>query len=53
MTMSLAERAAMPRQAMSTDPVWRMPLWDAYDEMLKSDVADLGNAAGSRRWPAR
>jgi leucyl aminopeptidase len=29
------------------DPVWRMPLWDAYDEMLKSDVADLANAAGS------
>ena len=29
------------------DPTWRMPLWDAYDEMLKSDVADLANAAGS------
>ncbi|HUG44953.1 MAG TPA: leucyl aminopeptidase family protein [Sphingomicrobium sp.] len=29
------------------DPVWRLPLWDAYDEMLKSDVADLANAAGS------
>ena len=29
------------------DPNWRMPLWDAYDEMLKSDVADLANAAGS------
>jgi leucyl aminopeptidase len=29
------------------DPVWRMPLWDAYDEMLKSDIADLANAAGS------
>ena len=24
-----------------------MPLWDAYDEMLKSDIADLANAAGS------
>ena len=30
-----------------TDPVWRMPLWDAYDEMLKSEVADLSNAADS------
>ena len=30
-----------------TDPVWRMPIWDAYDEMLKSDIADLANAAGS------
>jgi leucyl aminopeptidase len=29
-----------------TDPMWRMPLWDAYDEMLKSDIADLANAAG-------
>jgi leucyl aminopeptidase len=28
------------------DPIWRMPLWDAYDEMLKSDIADLANAAG-------
>ena len=30
-----------------TDPVWRMPLWDAYDEMLKSDLADLSNSADS------
>jgi len=30
-----------------TDPIWRMPLWDAYDEMLKSDLADLANAADS------
>jgi leucyl aminopeptidase len=29
------------------DPTWRMPIWDAYEEMLKSDVADLANAAGS------
>lgn len=30
-----------------TDPVWRMPLWDGYDEMLKSDLADMSNAADS------
>ena len=30
-----------------TDPAWRMPLWDGYDEMLKSDLADLANAADS------
>ena len=30
-----------------TDPLWRMPLWDGYDEMLKSEVADLSNAADS------
>ncbi len=26
------------------DPMWRLPLWNGYDEMLKSDVADLVNA---------
>ena len=30
-----------------TDPLWRMPLWDAYDEMLKSDLADMSNSADS------
>jgi leucyl aminopeptidase len=30
-----------------SDPIWRMPLWDGYDEMLKSDLADLANAADS------
>jgi len=29
------------------DPVWRMPLWDGYDDMLKSDSADIANATGS------
>ena len=27
------------------DPLWRMPLWKPYDEMLASDVADLGNVS--------
>ena len=26
-----------------TDPLWRMPLWPGYEEMLASDVADLVN----------
>ena len=26
------------------DPVWRMPLWDGYDDYLKSDIADLVNS---------
>ncbi|HEU4704450.1 MAG TPA: leucyl aminopeptidase family protein, partial [Sphingomicrobium sp.] len=30
------------------DPLWRMPLWDGYDEMLKSDLADIANATGSQ-----
>ncbi len=29
------------------DPLWRLPLWDGYEEMLKSDVADLVNSADS------
>jgi leucyl aminopeptidase len=29
------------------DPIWRMPLWDPYDEQLKSDVADLSNTSGN------
>ena len=29
------------------DPLWRMPLWDDYDDMLKSDLADLANSADS------
>ena len=26
------------------DPLWRLPLWDGYDDMLKSDIADMVNA---------
>ena len=26
------------------DPLWRMPLWDGYDEMIKGDSADLTNS---------
>lgn len=33
--------------AAQADPLWRLPLWDAYDDMLKSDVADLVNAPDS------
>ena len=27
-----------------SDPLWRLPLWNGYDDMLKSDIADLINA---------
>ncbi len=27
------------------DPLWRMPLWDDYDDLLSSDVADVSNIA--------
>ncbi len=30
-----------------SDPCWRMPLWDGYDDMLKSGIADLANSAES------
>ena len=26
------------------DPTWRLPLWDGYYDMLKSDIADMNNA---------
>ncbi len=29
------------------DPLWRMPLWDGYDDMLKSEIADVANGADS------
>jgi len=40
---SLAE-AVLTAAREAHDPLWRMPLWDGYDELLKSDVADLVNA---------
>jgi leucyl aminopeptidase len=27
-----------------SDPLWRMPLWAGYDDMLRSDIADIDNA---------
>lgn len=29
------------------DPLWRMPLWDPYNEFLKSDLADLANSSNT------
>jgi leucyl aminopeptidase len=43
---SLAEDFLSSAAAVS-DPLWRMPLWDGYDDMLKSDIADLANSADS------
>jgi leucyl aminopeptidase len=40
-------RELLDAAAAVADPLWRMPLWDAYDEMLKSTLADLSNAADS------
>lgn len=30
----------------ANDPCWRMPLWDPYETMLKSKIADLNNVSG-------
>ena len=30
------------------EPYWELPLFDEYDEMLKSQTADVANVAGSR-----
>jgi len=29
------------------DPLWRMPLWAPYNELFKSDIADLSNSGES------
>jgi leucyl aminopeptidase len=40
---ALAEALLAAGSAMQ-DPLWRLPLWPAYHDMLKSDVADINNA---------
>jgi len=42
---TLAADIAAAAEAVS-DPLWRLPLWQGYNEMLKSDVADINNAPG-------
>lgn len=31
----------------TSDPVWRMPLWAPYEDMLASDIADTANSGGA------
>lgn len=42
----LAAEIAGAAQAAS-DPVWRMPLWDPYQSMIDSKIADVNNSGGS------
>ncbi|HET7850236.1 MAG TPA: leucyl aminopeptidase family protein [Pseudolabrys sp.] len=37
----------MRHGATEFDPVWRLPLWRPYEQMLDSKVADLNNVGGS------
>jgi leucyl aminopeptidase len=40
--------AALARHAAAeNDPLWRLPLWQPYDAMLDSKVADLNNVASN------
>jgi leucyl aminopeptidase len=32
---------------VTNDPLWRMPLWAPYAEMLDSDIADTANSGGA------
>jgi leucyl aminopeptidase len=41
---ALAE-AMLASGSSVSDPLWRMPLWQPYEEMLASDIADLGNVS--------
>lgn len=38
-------RALLDAGTAEHDPLWQLPLWNGYDEMLKSDLADLVNSA--------
>ena len=37
--------AVLAEGARRADPCWRMPLWDRYDDYLKSDLADVNHAS--------
>ena len=48
-----ANRDALAHQLLAAgdeahDRAWQMPLWDDYQELLKSPFADMGNIGG--RW---
>ncbi len=40
---ALADALSLSAKAVH-DPLWRMPLWGPYDELLSSKIADLNNA---------
>jgi len=43
---ALAE-AVLKQSVAAHDPLWRMPLWEGYREMLDTDAADINNASES------
>ena len=47
-TQDQALAGALARHAAAeNDPLWRLPLWQPYDAMLNSKVADLNNVASN------
>ncbi|MFM7462004.1 MAG: leucyl aminopeptidase family protein [Burkholderiales bacterium] len=34
--------------AATQDPIWRMPLWQPYNEMIKSGIGDIVNTGGAQ-----
>jgi len=42
---ALAERILQAGEATG-ERAWRLPLWETYSEMMKSDIADLKNTGG-------
>jgi len=47
---ALADEIASAGMAMD-DPVWRMPLWDGYEKVIGSKVAEITNApSGGNGW---
>ena len=44
---ALADRLLAAGKAVS-EPLWRLPLGEEYDKMLKSDIADMKNISGGR-----
>lgn len=42
-----AAEALIAASKAQTDPLWRMPLWAPYMELLDSDIADMTNSGGA------
>jgi len=42
-----AARELVDLAAQQGDPVWRMPLWSAYEDELSSKIADVNNVSSS------
>jgi leucyl aminopeptidase len=42
-----AAEALIAASKVQADPLWRMPLWAPYMELLDSDIADMTNSGGA------